>query len=92
MNTGIGIGNFTAGAAKMNLVATVKIYEKGKGIVLASNFSEDSEESFPMVKGMMFSENYKKGFSSANLKILPKIKEYLLMNKTEAAAAAVPQS
>ena len=86
MNAGIGIGNLSAGAAKMNLKASVAMYEKGKGIVMQKTFTQKSDESFPMVQGILLSDNYAKGLSSAHAKMLPEIKAYLLDSKTKANA------
>ncbi|MBN1603474.1 MAG: hypothetical protein JW915_17825 [Chitinispirillaceae bacterium] len=87
MNAGIGIGNLSAGAAKMNLKASLTMYEKGKGIVMQKTFTQKSDESFPMVQGIMISDNYAKGLSSAHNKMLPEIKAYLLDSQAKAKAA-----
>jgi hypothetical protein len=88
MNTGLSIGNFGAGAAKMKLTAAINLYEPGKGVVLTNSFSEDSDELFPMVGGELLSENYAKGFSSAQKKLLPKIKSFLQNQQTKAKETA----
>ncbi len=88
MSSGISIAGIGAGAAKMKLSADIILYEPGKGIVLRKIFSESSDESFPMVGGILLSENYAKGFSSAQKKLLPQIKYYL--QDQQAKAKAMP--
>jgi hypothetical protein len=88
MSTGVSIGNFGAGSAKMKLTAQVNLYEPGKGVVLTRSFSEDSDESFAMVGGVLLSENYAKGFCSAQKKLLPQIKQFLQTQQTKAKESA----
>ena len=88
MSTGVSIGKFGAGAAKMKLKAAITLYEPGKGVVLTGSFSENSDESFPMVGGELLSENYAKGFCSAQKKLLPQIKSFLQNQQTRAKETA----
>jgi hypothetical protein len=84
MSAGIQIGGIGGGAAKMKLRASLSMYEKGKGIVAQQSFSEESDESFPIIQGILLSENYAKGLSSAQKKILSTMKKYLLDNQVKA--------
>lgn len=88
MSTGISIGKFGAGAAKMKLTARLSLYEPGKGIVLSQLFSADSDESYAMVAGALVSDNYEKGLCSAQRKLLPQIKAFLQTQQSKAKAAA----
>lgn len=84
MSTGVSIGGFGAGAAKMKLSASVVLYEPGKGVVLRQSFKADSDDVFPLVGGILLSENYAKGLSTAQAKLLPQIKQYLKTQQTKA--------
>jgi hypothetical protein len=84
MNVGISIGSFGAGAAKMKLTAKITIYEPGKGIVLEESFKESSDESFPLIGGVLVSDNYAKGLSSAHKKLFPEIKNFLQKEQMKA--------
>lgn len=84
MTTGVKIGPLSGGAAKLNLKASVFLFEAGKGVVMQRSFEESSDESYAMVQGELVSENYAKGLSSAQKKILPQIKQYFEMQKTKA--------
>lgn len=86
MSTGVSIAGIGAGAAKMKLTVAVTLYEKEKGIVLQQTFSDESDDIFPMVGGELLSDNYAKGLSSAQKKILPQIKSYFSTQQEKAKA------
>jgi len=84
MTTGVKLGPLSGGAAKLNLKASVFLYEAGKGIVMQQSFTESSDESYAMVQGELVSDNYAKGLTSAQKKLLPKMKQYFETQKTKA--------
>jgi len=88
MNAGLEINGIGGGAGKMWLRAVVSMYEPGKGVVLVQSFEESSDEQFPVVQGIMLSDNYAKGLTSANKKLLPKIKSYFEAQKSKANETA----
>jgi hypothetical protein len=88
MNVGISIGGLGAGAAKMKLSTTIYIYEPGKGIVLQQSFKESSDESFPLVAGVLVADNYAKGLSSAQKKLFPEIRNFLKKEQMKAKEQA----